>query len=355
MTGSINIEEHGLVGDGVADDSGAFSAAFDAMIVSGAHILRLPANRRIRIAARVAKQFAGRVEIVSQGGTELLIDADQRGLAFSGMPGVSGRTLSADVPFQSWTVLLSDTAGVEPGQLLCLLTETLVLTKANWPYRKQAHILIADVDHAGGIVHLMEPANFHFTADETSVDTLVPSELGFSGIDFTVAGHRGLRLTGLDWLIDRSTMRGPEVRALTEVLRLSRCVKGRGNNLKLLDSGYTINISSGSRHQHFSQIEARGVRHPIDPNTFAFDTLVEDMEATTPAAPFNATPRSSHGSCAAAISTPRAALACADLDAAPRTARSRTAPTNRARRCSIHRSRRNIPILATSTMPGMCG
>ena len=46
---------------------------------------------------------------------------------------------------------------------------------------------------AGGIVHLMEPVNFHFTVEETSVETLVPSKLGFSGIDFTVAGHRGLR------------------------------------------------------------------------------------------------------------------------------------------------------------------
>jgi hypothetical protein len=276
MSEFVDPEAYGLVGDGVADDTAALSLALDAALAGTTRTLKLPAHRQIRIGTALRRAFTGRIDIISPGGTELIIDADRGGIAFSGIPGVSERRLAADAPFQSWTVRLDDTEGIAAGQLLTLTTETLVLTARGWLYRKQCHVIVADVDPAADTVHLVEPLNFHFTTGETTVRTSTPARLRMIGVSLcALSGRAGF--TALDWLLEDATLRGKEVRANADVLVLNRCVRGTGNNLDLRDSRYTINVTGGSRHQRFTQITARGVRHPIDANTFAFDTLVEDM------------------------------------------------------------------------------
>lgn len=185
--------------------------------------------------------------------------------------------LVADADRQATEIELSNTAGLEIGDLLHIDTDTPV--ESGWNYHKQCVRRVASVD--GNTVLLDQPLDFFFTvAESTVVRGYGCASIHFSGLNFQVDAVRSLGLRHLcDSTVEHCKFVGPAAgwsATWSDGVATVSCDCITYEHVTFEKLRYGPQITTGSRFIQVKKCLAQQVRH-LDANTWAQDILYEDI------------------------------------------------------------------------------
>jgi hypothetical protein len=213
------------------------------------------------------------LDIWSRGKSRLLIGAGSPvAINFSGVVVAVELTLTAAVAWGDVVINVDDASLARTGDILHLKTDTPV--ERSYGYCKQMLGVIASI--TGNAITLVEPTNFDFSRQETAVSISRSGTLRLRGVSWKCALGKRIDFRQLRgaYICD-ATLEGTGVRHATDCLFLSICEGTRGERLRLTNGRYAINVSNASRNSEFSDIYAEGLQHPIDANTWAYNTNIK--------------------------------------------------------------------------------
>lgn len=268
---TISVKDFGATGDGITNDADAVEAAINAALAGGRSVY-FPFGT-YNIATAKSFVYSGNLYLFGSGATLLLTAGTPTALSFSATAGAT-TTLSAGVTDEDKYISVTNAANMAEGQLIWLFTATPV--DSGYGYKKQSTFLISNID--GTDIYLSDPSNFPFTIAETTVYTYQPASLYMDGINIVQNGaDKRFDTTYLqNTRIQNATIQG-YAEFLGDVWFISASYNTFGENLKLNEGRYTINASDGSRNLFFNNIFAKNCRHPIDCNTWTFNTRITNL------------------------------------------------------------------------------
>jgi hypothetical protein len=274
---AIRAVDYGMVADGVTDAAPALDAAIQAALKTGIRRVQLPKGKLIFASPRQF-EYQGQLELVAESSCTFVLNAGSPStLSFAAKP-VCSTALAKDAVLGATSIVVADATGLAPGQLVYLSTTTAV--DYSYHYKKQAALKVRLVD--GETIFLSAPLNFPFAANETTAHFRQYASIHLRGVHILVGADANYRLDFAflqDCTLSHCTFEGRRDRE-GDVLFLSAIDGLKGTDLELLKGRYTINVSNASRNLLFEDILARDNRHPIDCNTWAYNTIIRRMRAS---------------------------------------------------------------------------
>lgn len=253
---------------GSLSDLGSQFSAIASIAEETNKALVLPAGS-LTLTTPVTHEITDRLVIQSKGKTSIAINGGSpTGLAFRA-PTRLTTSLAAEVSFGDRSVTLSDATGVTVGDVIFFNTSTPV--DVTYGYAKVMSMKVSGV--SGSVVQLSEPANFNFTTGETTITVFEPAQLEIS--DTTFVNASGKR-TDFQYL-SHSTLTDCKISA-ANISTDGWFIYGCHNVLIVRPqctlSRYSIVVSGGTRNTTITDLFANGVRHPVDPQIWAYNTKI---------------------------------------------------------------------------------
>lgn len=260
--------------DNGSDVSDALDSAISAALTLGRQLELPPGDLIVGQSKTFTITEDDTLRIWSRGDTRLHIGAI---VTFQGTSVAPANLHLADAICYGDTAINIDNASViKVGDIIYLGSDTPVDT--GYGYRKQMIQRVAAV--VGNTVYPMEPCNFDFSPSETIVSVFRSGKLILDNLHIVNGGGLTKRLDIRRMIapeLRRIRLEGPSAQHDTDVLLVGQTESLVAEHITCLNSRYSINLSDGTRNSVIRHVVARGCRHPIDANAWAFNTLVQHL------------------------------------------------------------------------------
>jgi hypothetical protein len=263
--------QFGAVGDGTTNDSESIRNVMQVGHDKGVPVLIDGGTSTTYLIAST-----NNVELTN----DLQISSDGAKLRFSAIFGLVGlsrgvaMTLTSDADWKANVISLNDASILEVGDTIQLTTTTQVCTTYT-TYYKKATSVVADIN--GNDVTLSHPLPFHFTVAETSVGAAHNAGIQLKGLDIFCSSGGRLDFQRLqNSVINNAKISSAGITVADPVL-MTHCVFTTFNNTEITKARYGVNLSTACRDTYFNTVKGWGCRHPIDANSWAYGTYVNDF------------------------------------------------------------------------------
>jgi hypothetical protein len=273
----INIKEYGAVGDGVTDDTEAFSNWLHYGITNGItlvlkdnYVISSTVLDTIPFGATLKIEGIGKPKIILKNGAYLLL----RGQT------VATPSLTNTATRGSHTIYIDDTTGIKKGDIIYLVSNDVAETA--WGYvEEDIHEIIDIIDDT--TIILSTPVNFDYDYTNTNIEVYRNGSVVINGVDFEIGYGSNIQFANMrNSSFSNSTITDSAGIRLqsNDGIYFTRTYQTYIDNIHLDGLRYGIGISNGARQTFLSNISAYKNYHPIVPSTFADGVYVDGLTAS---------------------------------------------------------------------------
>ena len=270
----VNVKEFGAVGDGVANESAAFTNAIDYLQSLGGGTLIVP-DGNYKISTHCIDTLTTPIKIVGDGDANILL-RDGAYLLFRGQT-ISNPTLRDTLSRKDFTLYVSSTMGIAVGDLIYLTSPDTAET--GWTYDLEDVHLIMNIPDDTTIV-MAEYSNFNYKPSNTTIEIYRNQPLQIDNINFSVDYGSNVQIANMkDAVISNITFTDPAKLGGNDGMYFTRTFNSYAKNIYTSYLRYAIGVSNGSRNIYLSDITGFKNYHTVVPSGWCENVWVDGLTA----------------------------------------------------------------------------